>query len=113
MYGSVHANPKNNKMVKCFHGYQCYFFSFLVNGNWGTWTSFGVCDVSCGGGVSFRTRYCNSPVAAYGGVDCVLTGEIDVRGKEEVEPQPCNTHECPRKIIILIKKRNYLRSLSY
>lgn len=32
------------------------------DGSWGPWTKFGSCSRTCGTGVRFRTRQCNSPM---------------------------------------------------
>ena len=72
--------------------------SSLVNGNWGEWSSFRSCSVTCGGGQKERTRLCNSPAAVHGGLDCLLSGETDKRGKEEDEVATCNDVACPGKI---------------
>ena len=68
-----------------------------MNGNWGAWSDFTECDVTCGGGSQHRTRSCNNPSSAHGGLDCLLSDGSGVRGKDESESQACNTHECPGK----------------
>ncbi|KAG9347866.1 hypothetical protein JZ751_003882, partial [Albula glossodonta] len=40
-----------------------------VHGSWGSWSSWSECD-ACGG-VSVRTRECNSPPARFGGLPCL------------------------------------------
>ena len=63
-----------------------------MHGNWGTWTSWTSCGVTCGSGTQTRNRYCNSPAPAYGGLQCFGTN---------VETQNCNTYvNCPGKIAI-------------
>lgn len=54
-------------------------------GGWGSWSRWGVCSRTCGGGVSFRTRRCNNPRPSYGGEPC--------RGKSE-EFKLCNIYRC-------------------
>ncbi|KAL4216700.1 hypothetical protein ACF0H5_024423 [Mactra antiquata] len=42
-----------------------------VHGNWGSWSSYSQCSVSCGSGNMTRYRSCDSPVPQLGGNDCV------------------------------------------
>ncbi|XP_061172012.1 semaphorin-5A-like [Saccostrea echinata] len=41
-----------------------------VNGNWGQWSSYGACSVTCGMGTHQRTRSCNNPAPSGGGSTC-------------------------------------------
>jgi len=66
-----------------------------VNGNWGKWTDFGTCSVTCGGGRHSRTRTCNDPSSAHGGLDCLLSDASGLRGKEETNTKSCNDRGCP------------------
>ena len=52
-------------------------------GGWSSWSRWGQCSRTCGGGVSFRTRRCNNPKPSYGGEPC--------RGKSE-EYKLCNIY---------------------
>ena len=64
--------------------------SFAVNGNWGEWSSFSRCSVTCGEGTQTKTRTCNNPDPQYGGADC--------EGESE-ESQSCSADTtCPRKL---------------
>ena len=65
------------------------FVIIQVAGNWGDWTEWEKCTVSCGGGDQRRTRLCNSPAPKYGGDDCT------VDGSSASESQTCNENECP------------------
>ena len=57
-----------------------------VNGNWGAWSEFGSCSVTCGTGEKIRTRQCNNPPPANGGDNC--------EGKAS-DDDDCNTQLCP------------------
>ena len=39
-------------------------------GGFGKWSNYLTCSVSCGRGVQFRERNCDSPPPQYGGKDC-------------------------------------------
>uniref|UniRef100_A0A3Q3MME4 ADAM metallopeptidase with thrombospondin type 1 motif, 14 n=1 Tax=Mastacembelus armatus TaxID=205130 RepID=A0A3Q3MME4_9TELE len=55
------------------------------DGNWGSWSKFGSCTRTCGGGVRSRSRQCSNPPPAYGGRDCPGSA---------FDYQMCNTEEC-------------------
>uniref|UniRef100_A0A8C6MDX7 ADAM metallopeptidase with thrombospondin type 1 motif 14 n=1 Tax=Nothobranchius furzeri TaxID=105023 RepID=A0A8C6MDX7_NOTFU len=55
------------------------------DGSWGSWSKFGSCSRTCGGGVRSRSRQCNNPPPAYGGRDCPGSA---------FNYQMCNTEEC-------------------
>lgn len=42
-----------------------------IDGNWGSWTSYSACPVTCGNGDRVRTRQCNNPAQSGKGLDCV------------------------------------------
>ncbi|XP_006835920.1 PREDICTED: A disintegrin and metalloproteinase with thrombospondin motifs 14 [Chrysochloris asiatica] len=73
----------------CFKGY-CIWKSpeqmYGQDGGWSSWTKFGSCSRSCGGGVRSRSRSCDNPLPAYGGRPC--SGSM-------FEYQVCNSEECP------------------
>ena len=58
--------------------YSLYFL--LVNGNWGSWSKYFSCSVTCGEGTQTRRRLCDEPAPQYGGEECV---------GESAETQPC------------------------
>ncbi|KAK3095541.1 hypothetical protein FSP39_015906, partial [Pinctada imbricata] len=64
----------------------CNTHTCAVNGNWGSWGSYGGCTVTCGGGTKTRSRSCNNPAPAHGGQDCSGSGSSSAS---------CNTHHCP------------------
>lgn len=57
-----------------------------VDGNWSIWSQFGPCSMSCGGGIRYRSRYCNSPAPMNGGQYCEGA---------DMEYESCNTMDCP------------------
>ena len=60
--------------------------SILVDGNWGEWSNYGDCDKTCGTSKKKRTRECNNPAKANGGMDCIGS---------EFEYTACITDQCP------------------
>ena len=48
-----------------------FFFHLAPASEWGEWSSFGACSVTCGPGSRSRTRECENPVPKGGGEDCV------------------------------------------
>ena len=60
-----------------------------VDGNWGAWSAYGACSVTCGAGTQTRTRVCDNPAAAYGGALCP---------GDDVETSDCNDGACPGTI---------------
>ncbi|XP_036294116.1 A disintegrin and metalloproteinase with thrombospondin motifs 14 isoform X5 [Pipistrellus kuhlii] len=73
----------------CFKGH-CIWKSpeqtYGQDGGWSSWTNFGSCSRSCGGGVRSRSRSCDNPYPAYGGRLC--SGPM-------FQYQVCNSDECP------------------
>ncbi|XP_077595439.1 A disintegrin and metalloproteinase with thrombospondin motifs 14 isoform X1 [Stigmatopora nigra] len=55
------------------------------DGSWSSWSKFGSCSRTCGGGVRSRSRQCTDPPPAYGGRECPGSG---------FDYQMCNTEEC-------------------
>uniref|UniRef100_A0A8C7ZKE9 ADAM metallopeptidase with thrombospondin type 1 motif 2 n=1 Tax=Oryzias sinensis TaxID=183150 RepID=A0A8C7ZKE9_9TELE len=71
----------------CFKG-KCVWLTpdiMRQDGNWGLWSEFGQCSLTCGGGVQFRTRTCDNPRPANGGRTCVGA---------TFQFQMCNLEEC-------------------
>ncbi|XP_033738097.1 SCO-spondin-like isoform X2 [Pecten maximus] len=77
-YGGANCTGPSNNSQDCFPR-PC-----PVAGVWENWGSWGMCNVTCGGGEQMRLRDCDGPF--YGGDDCQGTNE---------DFQACNTHECP------------------
>ncbi|XP_056132724.1 A disintegrin and metalloproteinase with thrombospondin motifs 2-like [Lampris incognitus] len=80
--GTMCGNGKH-----CFKGHCIWLTSDIIkqDGNWGSWSSFGQCSHTCGGGVQFRERNCDNPRPANGGRTCVGA---------TYQFQMCNTDEC-------------------
>jgi len=81
-YNSAHSQISESGDVTLA---ELYDTGVSVNGGWSSYGSWGSCSVSCGGGTQSRTRSCNNPSRAYGGVDC--SGSTS-------ESQSCNTQSC-------------------
>ncbi|OWF44661.1 SCO-spondin-like [Mizuhopecten yessoensis] len=58
----------------------------IIDGAWGQWNSWSQCTVTCGGGKQARTRVCDDPMPANGGLAC--SGDSAVLGD-------CNPISCP------------------
>ncbi|XP_018083066.1 A disintegrin and metalloproteinase with thrombospondin motifs 14 isoform X2 [Xenopus laevis] len=72
----------------CFKGYCIWKTpeqSYSQDGDWSSWSRFGSCSRTCGGGVRSRSRQCNNPEPSYGGRDC---------SGSAYEYQMCNNEEC-------------------
>uniref|UniRef100_A0A8C2Z0N7 ADAM metallopeptidase with thrombospondin type 1 motif 2 n=1 Tax=Cyclopterus lumpus TaxID=8103 RepID=A0A8C2Z0N7_CYCLU len=72
----------------CFKGFCRQLTPDLLrqDGGWGTWSQFGSCSRTCGGGVRFRARRCDTPAPANGGRTCF---------GNSYEFQLCSQEECP------------------
>uniref|UniRef100_A0A8C5TFT8 A disintegrin and metalloproteinase with thrombospondin motifs 1 n=1 Tax=Malurus cyaneus samueli TaxID=2593467 RepID=A0A8C5TFT8_9PASS len=57
-----------------------------VHGGWGPWSAWGSCSRSCGGGIQFSHRHCDSPRPRHGGSYCE---------GQRTKYQSCHTQECP------------------
>uniref|UniRef100_A0A1A8IWL5 ADAM metallopeptidase with thrombospondin type 1 motif, 2 n=1 Tax=Nothobranchius kuhntae TaxID=321403 RepID=A0A1A8IWL5_NOTKU len=71
----------------CFRGHCIWLTPDILkqDGNWGSWSEYGQCSRTCGGGVQFRTRSCDNPSPANGGRTCIGATQ---------QFQMCNTNEC-------------------
>ncbi|NXO04794.1 ATS8 metalloproteinase, partial [Rhinopomastus cyanomelas] len=58
----------------------------MVDGDWGPWSPWGSCSRTCGGGVQFSYRHCDSPKPQHGGRYCE---------GQRARYQSCHTDECP------------------
>ncbi|KAK3594720.1 hypothetical protein CHS0354_001544 [Potamilus streckersoni] len=66
-----------------------------VDGNWGSWTSWGTCTVTCGSGEEIRTRKCDNPAPVGTGAHCAGP-PADVRH--------CVPRDCPIDIVYCLSK---------
>ena len=66
MFGGKQCRGPEFKVKKCDTGINC-----PVPGQWGSWSEYSVCRVTCGYGVSQRHRACDNPSPMYGGEPCV------------------------------------------
>ncbi|XP_065940714.1 mucin-like protein [Magallana gigas] len=57
-----------------------------INGDWSCWQNSSACSGTCGEGVKTRTRTCNHPTPANGGLQC--------RGESHMS-EHCNDNPCP------------------
>ncbi|KAK3105311.1 hypothetical protein FSP39_022254 [Pinctada imbricata] len=64
----------------------CSNIPCAVDGQWGDWTNWSTCSKTCGGGQHFRSRSCDNPTPAHGGVNC--TGVLSIM-------EDCSTYLCP------------------
>ena len=64
----------------------CINFPFLVDGNYGNWTT-SPCSATCGQGVEIRARQCDNPPGKYGG-NCSKQGPPQ-------QIRSCEIKSCP------------------
>ncbi|PIO28464.1 Thrombospondin-1 [Aquarana catesbeiana] len=57
-----------------------------INGQWGPWSPWDICSVTCGGGVQKRERLCNNPKPQFGGKACL---------GDNADSRICNKQDCP------------------
>lgn len=89
----LHACLKVFVFVRSFCSFVCLCivstpFFVLVDGGFGSWSSFKDCSEECGEGYQERTRQCNKPAPAHGGEDCL---------GETTDSRVCKLKECPGK----------------
>ncbi|XP_068696389.1 coadhesin-like [Montipora foliosa] len=63
----------------------CNTHTCAVDGHWSSWSAFGPCSKTCGGGVQYRKRTCNNPPPSGGGKNC--------HGPPH-QSNSCNTQAC-------------------
>ena len=62
-----------------------------VDGVWVDWSSWDTCNVTCGGGIHWRYRFCDGPY--YGGSNC--TGP-------DQESKVCSDNPCPSMYLLFV-----------
>ena len=72
--------------IKFTHKSFSIMLLFSVDGEWSLWSGWTECNVTCGGGLSGRFRFCSESLN--GGSNC--TGEAK-------QYMACNEQECPSK----------------
>ena len=58
----------------------------VLVGGWSSWTGWGSCSVTCGGGLMKRQRQCDNPAPSSFGQQCV---------GNDVDTDACNGMVCP------------------
>ena len=75
--------------------YSLFSFTYVVDGNFTEWGSWGACSTTCGTvGTRFRTRDCSNPTPMYGGMDCQKLGDSEQTGSCPDQPN------CPGKLVV-------------
>ena len=70
------ANPAEFGGIQCqdkdgTESENCVILSCPVDGQWGNWSKWSYCNVTCGQGHKSRTRECNNPAPENGGFNCI------------------------------------------
>uniref|UniRef100_A0A8D2M4X8 Peptidase M12B domain-containing protein n=1 Tax=Zonotrichia albicollis TaxID=44394 RepID=A0A8D2M4X8_ZONAL len=73
--------------TECEPGKVCNTWWFVPHGAWGTWSPFGTCSRTCGGGIKTAIRECNRPEPKNGGKYCV---------GRRMKFKSCNTEPCSK-----------------
>ena len=80
-------------LTPVFEMYSLYFINKAINGGWTRWSGWTSCNVTCGGGVQTRLRFCSNPLPVCGGSDC---RDVPVGYKT------CNDICCRKRVLIWI-----------
>ncbi|XP_063402108.1 slit homolog 1 protein-like [Mytilus trossulus] len=59
-----------------------------IDGQWGAWST-GTCSVTCGNGIKYRNRRCDSPPSSNNGQDCIGSSTIYAICNSGVCPESC------------------------
>lgn len=74
------------------------YYIYTGDGGWTSWSSYGGCSRTCGGGYQTRTRTCTNPPPNYYSKNQACMNERDY------QTQRCNTGTCPRKGVLQLDK---------
>ncbi|CAH1793552.1 unnamed protein product, partial [Owenia fusiformis] len=80
--GGSECNPSDLTETQSCNDGEC-----PVNGGLGFWSAWGACSTTCGDGDQTRTRACDNPAPANGGLEC--------NPSDLTETQSCNDGDCP------------------
>ncbi|XP_038063563.1 A disintegrin and metalloproteinase with thrombospondin motifs 6-like isoform X2 [Patiria miniata] len=81
--GGQTCTGSSTEYQQCSNSLAC---SVPVNGGWSSWSLFGACSVTCGGGQQTRSRTCTNPTPQNGGSTC---------SGSALDSQSCSTQSCP------------------
>jgi len=84
-------------MYPIFRNWIISFIFFVVDGGFGSWSSYGACSETCGEGTQERTRECDKPAPAHGGEECL---------GEWKQAKQCKVKECPGMFFFNIRSYN-------
>ncbi|XP_052086000.1 slit homolog 1 protein-like isoform X2 [Mytilus californianus] len=70
----------------------CSLSDCPVDGHWGSWST-GPCSVTCGNGIRYRQRSCDSPPASNNGQYCIGSSTVSVICTLGVCPESCKESE--------------------
>ncbi|XP_053396764.1 SCO-spondin-like isoform X2 [Mercenaria mercenaria] len=79
-YGGQFCPGSSSEISTCHQG-DC-----PVNGNWGLWSPWSICVITCGSGIISRIRACNNPSPSPEGAECP---------GESTEDKSCDKDPCP------------------
>ncbi|XP_050396161.1 fibropellin-1 isoform X2 [Patella vulgata] len=65
-----------------------------VDGNWGTWSNYNECSLTCGFGIQKRYRVCNNPAPEYHGRRCIGRNQEERYCNQCPCPDPCDAVKC-------------------
>ena len=81
-HGGFNCSGHSQETITC-NTHQC-----PIDGNYSQWSEFASCSLSCGGGITVRSRNCTNPPPQYGGNNCSKLGA-------PLEERMCNLQPCP------------------
>ena len=69
-WGALYTDLADCQTVCTEPGLQCLSAMLKTDGEFGDWGAWSQCSTTCGGGMQWRQRLCNSPPPLSGGADC-------------------------------------------